>query len=104
MPELSTRYLPVGCGLWPVWGWWYSAEMSDEGWQDFPDYDECDESDYDDEEAAMEEALQNCGMQADGQCLYAGSEDCDECPIMDDMIRAQEIRAQKQRRGDTVAT
>ena len=26
--------------------------------------------------------LSNCGMGEDGQCMHAGTEECDECPLM----------------------
>jgi len=37
----------------------------------------------------------DCGMMSNGQCLYAGSEDCDfECPIM----RSKYARTEKEKK------
>lgn len=37
--------------------------------------------DYEDDEDVGEEAYYDCGLMPDGQCLKAGSEECDwECP------------------------
>ena len=47
---------------------------------DLEDYDDHDRSTYDDEDE--DDEYLDCGLMPDGQCLKAGSEDCDwECPM-----------------------
>lgn len=42
------------------------------------------EDEYDDEYDEEDEAMDNCGLLEDGQCLHAGSEQCDfMCPMRD---------------------
>jgi len=46
-----------------------------------PDDDDEEEDDEEDEAWPAE-----CGMTPDGSCMLAGSEDCDECPVMLEML------------------
>lgn len=32
----------------------------------------------------------DCGMGEDGQCQYAGTEECDECPFSDEEFTAED--------------
>jgi len=47
--------------------------------QDIPDEDPFEEFDE-----SFDEPGPDCGMGEDGQCQYAGSEECDECPYWDE--------------------
>jgi hypothetical protein len=60
--------------------------MNDE-WDDDPEFDDAEDDEFFD-----------CGMTPDGQCMKAGSEECDwECPIMADIHRAEAKRKAKKK-------
>ncbi len=60
-----------------------SQDFEDEQWDDIAE--ELNESE------AFGDPFDNCSMMADGQCLQAGSEDCDECPRMIHWLRTGEV-------------
>ena len=56
-----------------------------------------DEDEFDDEPDEFDDdEFFDCGMTPDGQCMKAGSEECDwECPVMADIHRAEMRRKEK---------
>lgn len=68
--DICNLFYPFGCAPW---------DDDEEPDDDRDDYDD----DLPDE---FEEAMQNCGMLADGTCMKAGSEECDwECPFSEEL-------------------
>ena len=43
-----------------------------------------DDDDEDFDEDDDEDEVLDCGLDSDGECAYAGSEECDECPYRND--------------------
>lgn len=59
----------------------------DQDWDDDPEFDDADEWEFD------------CGMDRNGQCGLAGSEECDfECPVMAEIHRKEARKRERSRK------
>ncbi len=67
-----------------VGGCMHEVFVRDHGVLTCVDCGEVNDEDFEDEDTNEDGLLSNCGMGEDGQCMFAGSEECDECPLMNE--------------------